>query len=186
MRPIKDLMASLVGLTDESVRQIRKTAEDPPRVSVLDVIGAVTGHYPVVCSHTFKTLCEQFSEVRSITSNFKFGGRGQRDTPVTDAPGIVQIVMVLPGRAADTIRKQAASVLVRYLGGDMSMIDEIAANHLRQSELADDDPARLFGQHVESDRVKRAREDLTIAELLCVAFGSVEVEVHEGLTGELI
>ena len=116
MRPVKDLMASLVSLTDDSVRQIRKTAEDPPRVSVVDVNGAVTGHSAVVCSHTFKTLCEQFPEVRPVTSNFKFGGRGQRDTPVADAPGIAQIVMVLPGRAAANVRKQAASVLVRYLG----------------------------------------------------------------------
>ena len=43
MRAIADLMASLSELTDGAVRGIRKTAEDPPRVSVLDVIGAITG-----------------------------------------------------------------------------------------------------------------------------------------------
>ena len=43
MRPIPDLMMALSSLTSDSVRQIRKTAEDPPRVSVLDVIAAVTG-----------------------------------------------------------------------------------------------------------------------------------------------
>lgn len=130
MRPIKDLMASLSNLTDGNVQQIRKTAEYPPRVSMLDVIGVVTGHSAVICSHTFKTLCGQFSEVRSLTSKFKFGGRGRRHTPVAEAPGIVQIVMVLPGETAATIREQAASVLVHYLGGDMSMVKEIVANHL--------------------------------------------------------
>ena len=43
MRNIPDLMMSLSSLTSDSVRHIRKTAEDPPRVSVLDVISAVTG-----------------------------------------------------------------------------------------------------------------------------------------------
>ena len=46
---------------------------------------------------------------------FKFPGRGQRDTPVTDAEGIIQIIMLLPGRAAAIARQSAANVVVRYL-----------------------------------------------------------------------
>ena len=44
MRAISDLMLPLTSRTDSSVRPVRKTAEDPPRVSVLDVSGVVTGH----------------------------------------------------------------------------------------------------------------------------------------------
>jgi len=73
--------------------------------------------------------------------------------------------MLLPGRAAANVRKQAASTLVRYLGGDMSMVEEIARNHLTQQQLEEDDPARIFGQAVESDAIKRKREELTLAEL---------------------
>ena len=47
----------------------------------------------------------------------------------------------------------------------MSMVDEIARNHLAQMDIDEDDPARIFGQTVESERVKRAREDVTMAEL---------------------
>ena len=36
MRALSDLMASLNSITDQTVRHIRKTAETPPRVSVLD------------------------------------------------------------------------------------------------------------------------------------------------------
>ena len=43
MRSISDLMASLSQLSDGAMRGCRKTSEDPPRVSVLDVISAVTG-----------------------------------------------------------------------------------------------------------------------------------------------
>ena len=45
------------------------------------------------------------------------------------------------------------------------MVDEIARNHLTQTELDEDSPARIFGQTVESERVKRMREQVTIAEL---------------------
>ena len=60
MRAISDLMASLASLTSDSVRQVRKTAETPPRLTVLDVISLVTGHSPTVCSHTLQTLLQNY------------------------------------------------------------------------------------------------------------------------------
>ena len=164
MRPIKDLMASLTALTESSVKTVRKTAESPPRLSVIDVLQVVTGHSPTVCSHTLKTLQEQYDGLSDKITEFHFPGTRQRKTPVTCMEGITQIVMVLPGKAGRRVRKEAASVLVRYLGGDLSLVEEIARNHMAQQEMDDDDPARLSGQHVESERVKRAREDLTIVE----------------------
>ena len=62
MRPIADLMASLSELTEGAVRGIRKTAEDPPRVSVLDVIGAITGLDSNNSSNYYHRLTEQFPE----------------------------------------------------------------------------------------------------------------------------
>ena len=44
--PIRDLTAcvdSFLQLDAEALGQIRKTSEDPPRVSIFDVIQAVTG-----------------------------------------------------------------------------------------------------------------------------------------------
>ena len=149
MRPISDLMMSLSSLTDGTVRQVRKTCEDPPRLSVIDVIGVITGHTPTVCSHTLQNVLQNFPEVRPSISNFKFPGRGQRDTSITDAQGIVEVVMVLKGKTAASVRKDAARVLVRYLGGDLTMIDAIAQNRLTQEELDEDHPARIFGQDVE-------------------------------------
>ena len=87
-------MASLSQLTEGAVRGIRKTAEDPPRVSVLDVIGAITDLDSSNCSNYYRRLTEQFPEVSRFCSNFKFPGRGQRDTPVTCAKGVVTIVMI--------------------------------------------------------------------------------------------
>ena len=50
----------------------------------------------------------------------------------------------------------------------MNMVEEIASNRLTQQDLHEEHPTRLFGQaveHVESDRIKRAREELVIVEL---------------------
>jgi hypothetical protein len=165
MRAIADLMAGLQEMNDGTVRQIRKTAEDPPRVSVIDTVALITGHTPTVCSHTLRRVKEAYPAVGLEWSNFKFPGQRQRDTPVADARGIVELIMVLPGRAAGHVRKSAADVMVRYLGGDPSLVEEIAANRLRQEDLDDDNPMRLFGETVESEALKRKREEVTIAEL---------------------
>ena len=167
-RPIPDLMASMSAfsaLDEEALWQIRKTAENPPRVSVYDVIGAMTGLSSNNCSNVLRRLCDEFPEGAAGCSHFKFPGQGQRNTPVADARGIVEIIMLLPGRAAARFRKASADVVVRYLGGDPSLVEEIAANRLAQESLPEDDPARLFGQTVESEAVKRKREELDLAEL---------------------
>ena len=159
MRPISDLMMSLLELTDNSVRQrVRKTAEDPPRVSVYDVIGVITGQSQTARSVIYKRLVDNFPEATTQCCTFRFPGKGQQPPPVTDARGIVTITMLLPGRAAASVRKEAASCLVRYLGGDLTMIDEIASNHLSQQELDEDAPAKLFGQAVDNEAVKRKRD----------------------------
>ena len=83
----------------------------------------------------------------------KFPGRRQRDTPVTDAKGIVEIIMLLPGRQAARLRRQAAELLVRYLGGDLGIIDEVCAIRGFQEQLAvqrPEDPRRAFGLEVEA------------------------------------
>jgi hypothetical protein len=158
-------MLCLAELTDSSVTKIRKTVEDPPRVAIYDVLQLVTGCGANNCSIVYQRLSEAFPEVITKVSIFKFSGRGQRDTPVIDASGIVEILMVLPGRAAARARRSAAEVMVRYLGGDQSLVQEIATNRLRQEDLSDDDPARLFGQAVESEAVKRKREEVELTEL---------------------
>ena len=119
-------------------------------------------------AHTWERLKTQFPEVCHEVTNFKFSGQGQRETPVADARGIVEIIMVLPGKAAASYRKQAANLVVRYLGGDLTMVDEIAANRLAQEQLPDEHPARIFGQTVEyekSEAIKHKREELELAEL---------------------
>jgi hypothetical protein len=148
MQNIPDLMMSMTELGESTVRRFRRTAESPPRVSVYDVLGAVTGYTPNNCATLWQRLSVQFPEVTTLSSNLKFPGPGQRNTPVADAAGITHIILLLPGRAAATARQSAAKVVVRYLGGDVSLVAEIMANRDRQAELEPDDPAAFFGQSI--------------------------------------
>ena len=66
---------------------------------------------------------------------WKYPGERQQETPVADARGIVRIIMLLPCRAAAPVRAKAADVLVRYLGGDPSLVPEIAQNGTEQENL---------------------------------------------------
>ena len=143
-------MGALLG--KETVR-VRKTNEHPPRVSIVDVAMAVTGKPQHDAAQDFRRLSTQYTEVGATCSHYRFPGRGQRDTPVADVRGIVEIVMLLPGRQAARIRRQAAELLCRFLGGDLELVDEVCRNRGFQEELAvraPEDPRRLFGAVVEA------------------------------------
>ena len=68
------------------------------------------------------------------------GRKGQKNTPAADVKGIVEIIMLMPGQQAARVRRQAAELLVRYLGGGLGMIDEVIALRGLQKELATQAP----------------------------------------------
>ena len=165
---VPDLMAGMEAFTRfdaAALGRSRKTNEVPPRVSVYDLIGCVTGQDASNSKHYWDRLVVAHPEVLVGNQNLKFPGRGQRGTPVADARGAVEIIMLLPGKVAATFRKEAASVIVRYIGGDMSLVDEVAANRLAQEHIPDTHPARFFGQAVESEQKKRLREEIEVTEI---------------------
>ena len=60
--------------------------------------------------------------------------------------------MLLPGQCAARVRRRSCELIVRYLGGDLSIIPEVMANRGLQEELAanaPEDPRRAFGEAVE-------------------------------------
>lgn len=68
----------------------------------------------------------------------QFPGPGERLTPVCKVNEMVELINVLPGPRAQRFRQAGAKVLVRYLGGDETLIDEIRENAQRQEEAAAD------------------------------------------------
>ena len=114
-----DVPTQLAALLGRGTVQIRMTNETPPRISIIDVATAITGKTHHDAAQDYRRLLNQYPEVGTNCSNLKFPGRGQRDTPVVDVRGIVEIVMFLPGRHAARVHRQAAELLCRYLGGDL-------------------------------------------------------------------
>ena len=112
-----DVPTQLAALLGREIFRIRKTDETPPRVSIIDVVMAVTGGSQHDAARSLRRLSDQYPEVGPNWSHLKFKGKGQRDTCVTDAKGIVEVIMLLPGQQAARVRRQAAELLCRYLGG---------------------------------------------------------------------
>ena len=152
MANVCEQLAIVLGKEPTDIMDIRKTDDIPPRVCVLDVVGTITGQSTKNARLYYERLAENYPEVRAKCSMHKFRGRGQGKVPVTDAQGIVEIIMLLQGRYASRVRQQAAKIFVRYLGGDLSLVDEVCRNRSFQEDMAvqaPTDPLRLYGEAVE-------------------------------------
>lgn len=98
------LLRDLLRLFDG---RIRKTKDVPPKVSVLDLIKAVTGN--VNPSKTWGDITAKKqgagAEIAADYKVYHFPGAGQKDTPVTTATGVIRILNFLPGRRAGLLRQ---------------------------------------------------------------------------------
>lgn len=139
--------------------KIRKTDEVPPRVSVYDLIAAVKGVSDDAARMDFWSIENDHPDVEESVIYFKSPGRGQRETPVTDARGAICIINLLPGKRAAEFRLKAADIVVRALGGDETLVQEIRANAATQATLPEDPPMRLFGQTVEAESARKRSLD---------------------------
>jgi hypothetical protein len=90
-------------------------------------------------------------------------------------------MMVLPGKAAAEFRLRSSRVLVRYLGGDPSLVDEIVANRFAQHE-----PAQFFQEAVAAPddteqqlkHLQLCEKKLQVAQLIRDSTESVHLLAH--------
>ena len=95
-----DIPAKLAALLGNKSVRIRKTDETPPRISVIDVATLVTGKHARKAAQDVGFVKERYPEVAQNLGLFKFPGKAQRNTPVATCRGVVELVMLLPGRHA--------------------------------------------------------------------------------------
>ena len=120
---------------------------------MIDLAAAITKEDANHAAQEVGYVKERHPEVTQILGDFKFRGQGHKKTPVTDLRGAVELTFLLPGRHAARVRRQAAELLCRYLGGDIALVDEICAPRAFQEQLAvraQEDSRRLFGEAVEA------------------------------------
>ena len=192
-----DVPTQLSALLGRGIKQFRITDEKPPRISVIDVAVAVTAHGANYASEAVRILCRSYPEVHEKIVDFKFPGKGQRKTPIIDIQGAVELVLLLPGRYAAQVRRQAAELLCRWLGGDLSIIDEVCAIRGLQEQLAaraPEDPRRMFAEAIEassspsSSQLARAlsnmNERLANQELTLAKQGQLLARIRESVESD--
>ena len=116
------------------------------RVSVYDAIAFSTGHKNP--HDVWSRLQESHSEVLVKCENFQFPGRGQRETPVATLQVFLEILVILPGRFANTVREQAVTTLIRAMNGDSTLVEEILAR-IKDPQILKD-----LEESVKSRRIK--------------------------------
>ena len=120
-----DIPTQLTALLGNPIKRIRITDEEPPRISVIDLATAITKKDNNHAAHDVGYVKDRHPEVTQNLGDFKFRGQGQKQTPVTNLRGAVELTFLLPGRHAALVRRQAAELLCRYLGGDLALVDEV-------------------------------------------------------------
>lgn len=75
---------------------------------------------------------------------FQFEGERQRRTPVTDIRGLVETLLLVPGKRAQAFRSKVASVFVRCTGGDVRLVQEIERSAHVQRHLQQHCPEHPF------------------------------------------
>jgi hypothetical protein len=82
-------------------------------------------------------------------------GRPNRYTPVADIQTVLRIIIQLPCRNLGPLKREICEVFSRFMGGDLSLIPELQANHARQRTLIDEGsqaPEAAFGEYVRATR----------------------------------
>jgi hypothetical protein len=102
-----------------------RISDDSKWVSVFDVIKMVGEQ--INTKQTWNNVKNDYPEVIQFLDYLKFKGSGQRETPCVNAKGLVLLLMQIPGEKAKQFRLAGADILVRYLGGDTTLIGEIEA-----------------------------------------------------------
>lgn len=114
--------------------KIRFTTTEPKLVSVYDIIKTMTGYTNARVAYA--TVQQNYQEVVRNFTTLQFSGAGERPTPVCTVPQMIELINVLPGERARKFRSAGAKVLVRFLGGDDSLVEELRENAERMEAIA--------------------------------------------------
>ena len=153
---------------------IRRTPNG--KCSVYDLITVVGGQKNPW--DAWKRLSERYPEVLGKCEDFKFLGRGQRETPITDREGWAYILGLLPGVMGKRYRESAADLVVRYLDADITLADEVVDRNDNLEDLERHE-ARVRGKITR----KRFTADLKARGTSGLGYAMCTNKVYSGLFG---
>lgn len=112
-------MSTIIPELDNA--EIRRTPDG--RASVYDLIEAAGQQKSP--RKVWQRLKASHPEVVTKCHDFKFSGRGQKETPVTDRQGWAYIIGLLSGVVGHKYREEAANLVIRYLDADVTLAEDI-------------------------------------------------------------
>lgn len=92
-------------------------------ISVFDIIKAATKQTDSSIRKAWKRIENQYPEIVPFCHYCQFGK--SKKTPCINLTGFVKLMMWLPGKEAENFRDKSAIIIIRHLGGDTSLINEI-------------------------------------------------------------
>jgi hypothetical protein len=101
-----------------------------------------------------------------LLEEFKFKGKGQDLTDVTDINGVMKIIGHFNTPEATFIKDQQQELFIRALGGDRTVCDFVAAAAEAGDALPEDDPRGVFRRNVEQNGVPLQPSDPVLAEVV--------------------
>ncbi|MEM9944707.1 MAG: hypothetical protein AAF810_01400 [Cyanobacteria bacterium P01_D01_bin.36] len=119
--------------------------------NVRDTWGDITKSHPEVVGKTdnfskvpLKTDNFQRSSIKNVTTlqtltncyYWKFPGQGQRETPVANVRGCMEIAVLIPGKKAAKLRALMVDVFVRYFEADPEIAKDIIGRTESPKDLA--------------------------------------------------
>lgn len=130
--------------------EIRITSAGQPSVfDMIKILGGQKNPHQV-----WERLFESHPEVLTKCENFRFPGRGQRDTPVAkDKEGAFYILGLLPGEVGRKYREQSAKLFTKWLEDPAGLVGDLA------ERLTEDQKERLEAR-LNGIRTRRAFTDV--------------------------
>ena len=86
-----DIPTQLAALFGYSIKRIRITDEEPPRISVIDLAAAITKKDACQAAKQVAYVKKRHPEVTEIFGDFKFRGQEQKKTPEADLRGAARL-----------------------------------------------------------------------------------------------
>lgn len=96
------------------------------------------------------------------------GGKGNARTQLVNLKDALQLIMVLPGEMAKTVRAQIGDIMTKFFAGDESLVDQIHANASSTSpiaQMARESLGMTQGDDPVAVGFKRRREELELLKL---------------------
>lgn len=101
---------------------------DDGMLFVVDLVVVVTGKSRDDASKVIRMIPENiFQSTKYVMHSMP--GKGMGRTKLLKFEDAIELIMVLPGKISKVCRKQMAEIIIRYLDGDSSLLNEIVENH---------------------------------------------------------